>query len=504
MAFEKQVFISYAHLDNVPLTPTQDGWINVFHKTLSAALTMQLGREAQIWRDSKLAGNDIFADEIVQQFPKTELLISILTPRYVQSEWCTREVHEFYKSAQVTGGVRVENKSRIIKVIKTPVSDEKPLPDVMKDALGYPFFIYEDDKPVGLDPAFGPQFAEKLNLKIYLLAVDVAQLIGKIESEAPTGAAPAAAAGNDKPGIFIADCSVDLSEGREAVMSDLRGCGYPVYPETKLTTDVEASYLGDLAANLACCKLAVQILGGGYGIVPDGPSELSVPALTNALAVEYSRKFGLKRIIWVPSGTQVSSSRQQQFLDSLVRDPQAQFGADLITGNLEDLKSAIHAALKKIEAPPPPPPPVTEEAADGTKRVYLICDQRDKKLTVPLIKFLKAQGIQPNVPVFEGDAATVRQLNQDLLSACDAAIIFYGSGDEAWKGSIDAEILRSKEFRPSKKAPPTFTYLAEPSTDDKSFLVETEEPATLINCLSGFSESALANVMKTVTGKATQ
>src|SRR3974390_2973346 len=122
MAFENQVFISYAHLDNVPLNLVQDGWITTFHNTLKAALTMQLGREAVIWRDKKLAGNDIFADEIVQQFPRTELLISILTPRYVQSEWCTREVNEFYKIAETTGGGRVAKKSRIIKAIKNTVS----------------------------------------------------------------------------------------------------------------------------------------------------------------------------------------------------------------------------------------------------------------------------------------------------------------------------------------------------------------------------------------------
>ena len=122
MSFEKQVFISYAHLDNEPLTPNQQGWISRFHASLSAMLSMRLGRKAEIWRDIKLTGNDIFADEILQQFPKTALLISVLTPRYVESEWCTREVKEFCKTAEVTGGILVDNKSRVLKIIKIPVS----------------------------------------------------------------------------------------------------------------------------------------------------------------------------------------------------------------------------------------------------------------------------------------------------------------------------------------------------------------------------------------------
>ena len=499
MPFERQVFISYAHVDNVPLNPTQEGWITRFHNTLKAALTMQLGRPAHIWRDSKLEGNDIFADEIVQQFPKTGLLISVLTPRYVQSEWCTREVNEFYKCAQTTGGVRVDNKTRIIKVIKMPVKDESPLPDVMKEALGYPFFTYEQEKPVELNPAFGAQYGEKLDLKIYLLAQDVAELIGKMEASASAAAVPESSV--QKPGIFLADCSADLSEAREAVMGDLRSAGYPIYPQTKLPVETEASFLGELAANLASCKLTVHIFGSSYGIVPDGPSEMSVPALTNALAIEYSRKFGLRRVIWAPSGITPTSSRQQQFFQTMLRDPEAQFGAELITGNLEDLKAAVHNELRKIEAPPPPPPAVASASEQGAKRVHLLFNAQDKMLTVPLFTSLKAKGMQPSIPIFTGDAATVRKLNDDLLAVCDVAIIFYGSGDEAWKGTMDAEILRSKDYRPSKASPLCYTYLAGEPTDDKNFLVAVNDPA-VINGLSGFSEAALANFVSAVAGKA--
>ena len=35
--------------------------------------------------------------------------------------------------------------------------------------------------------------------------------------------------------------------------------------------------------------------------------------------------------------------------------------------------------------------------------------------TIPLRKFLKSPGMRVQIPLFEGDAATVRQNNQDLL-----------------------------------------------------------------------------------------
>ena len=120
MTFERHVFISYAHIDNQPLTPEQKGWVTLLHGTLQTMLSQRMGGQANIWRDEKLRGNDIFSNEIVDQLPKTASIVSVLTPRYLNSEWCTREINEFCRFAQQTGGVVIKNKSRVFKVIKTP------------------------------------------------------------------------------------------------------------------------------------------------------------------------------------------------------------------------------------------------------------------------------------------------------------------------------------------------------------------------------------------------
>ena len=78
--------------------------------------SMRLGEKAKIWRDEKLTGNDVFALEIIEQFPHTALLVSVLTPRYLNAAWCAKEVQAFCHSAQHSGGVVVENKSRSPKI----------------------------------------------------------------------------------------------------------------------------------------------------------------------------------------------------------------------------------------------------------------------------------------------------------------------------------------------------------------------------------------------------
>jgi hypothetical protein len=56
MNFEENLFISYAHIDDEPLTPGEKGWITRFHATLKAILSTRMGREAKICPAALSAG----------------------------------------------------------------------------------------------------------------------------------------------------------------------------------------------------------------------------------------------------------------------------------------------------------------------------------------------------------------------------------------------------------------------------------------------------------------
>jgi hypothetical protein len=492
MEFQRHLFISYAHIDNVPLNEHQQGWISRFHDTLSAMLGMRIGRKAEIWRDAKLTGNDVFADEIIQQFPKTELLISVLTPRYVESEWCAREVREFCKCAEATGGLALGNKSRVLKIIKMPVDSEDSLPPVMRKTLGYPFYVFDEQQvPLELDPAYGDEFTKKFSLKLAKLAYDIAGLIKKIESPAapPDKPQEGLAEGATKPVIYLAECSFDRRNAREALESELRLHGYSVLPDTQLPK-AEQDYIAAVDALLARCALSIHLVGAKYGVVPDGPTDKSVTVLQNELAIERCKKGGLRRIISLPEGTKSEFAVQQEFIDGLLKDAELQTGADLATGDTEDLKGIVHAALKKMQKPLSPP-----REREGNKLIYVICDERDRHSTIPLRKFLKSRGFEVEIPLFEGDAATIRRNNQELLSLCNAVILFYGEGDEAWKRAMSNELKKARAYRSATSLLANYIYLAEPITESKKELLELEE-ANLMNGFQGFSESSLLNVIR--------
>src|SRR5262245_5051677 len=143
--FKYDFFISYAHADN-ELYDAEQGWIDLLHERLSVRLHQLMGSRPAIWRDRKLQGNDEFGETLIVELKLAALLISILSPRYVQSDWCKREIREFYQHAEAHGGFKLEDKSRIFKVLKTPVELGEQ-PEMLRGLLGYPF--YEIDSASG-------------------------------------------------------------------------------------------------------------------------------------------------------------------------------------------------------------------------------------------------------------------------------------------------------------------------------------------------------------------
>ena len=103
------------------------------------------------------------------------MLVSVLTPRYLNSEWCTREAREFCQSAPETGGLVVGNKSRVFKVIKAPVDTQESLPAPMKDILGYEFFTIENGVPLEFDPAYGQEYSQRYNRPVRPLSDELRQ-----------------------------------------------------------------------------------------------------------------------------------------------------------------------------------------------------------------------------------------------------------------------------------------------------------------------------------------
>ena len=102
-----------------------------FRRALQIRLTQLLGREANVWLDDKLRDNDVIAaDDVINKVERAAAFVSIVSPRYVASEWARKEL-ELFVGTHATRDP--SGKSRIFKVMKAPV----PL-DRLPSALRYP------------------------------------------------------------------------------------------------------------------------------------------------------------------------------------------------------------------------------------------------------------------------------------------------------------------------------------------------------------------------------
>ena len=484
MNFEGDAFISYAHLDNVELIEGGKGWVTNLHRALEVRVAQLLGKPSHIWRDPKLDGNDIFEDALVKRLRDVAALISVVSPRYVKSEWARRELAEFWKAAEEQGGVRFHDKARIFKVLKTPVPIETTPPE-LQSLLGYEFFRVDPDtgRIHELDEVFGSEAQREFWIRLDDLAHDICCILEVLEGSDPAiGTVDLIGA----PAIFLAETTSDLREQREAIKRDLQQHGYTVFPARTLPM-VESELRAILRSDLARCRMSIHLVGRSYSFVPEASSQ-SLLEIQNDLAIERGGQGGFSRLLWIPPGLQLKDERQQRVIEQFRMDPRIQKDADLLETPLEDLKTLIHARLKRFTVPAA----ASSKQAVPSKnlvQLYLIYDQRDTEVASSWADFLFEKELEVIRPVFEGDEAEVREYHEENLRSCDAALILYGSASECWLRRKLRELQKSAGYGRTKPMPVVAISLIPPVVPEKERF-RTHE-AMVISQLAGFSSDAL-------------
>ncbi len=456
------IFISYAHLDDQALDEDQKGWITKFHRVLEVKLSQLLGESPTIWRDRKLSGSDVYDDKIVNEFKNAQVMISILSPRYVKSEWCNRELHEFHKAAEDGTGVRIGDKSRIIKVVKTPFDADEAiehLPTIFEAILGFEFF--EQDQETGriveFDETFGPRAKQNYFSRIYDLASEIAQILKNMRSGgAPEQTEPLAKTGRT---IYLAAVTSDIQSGREKLYRELIDRGHHVLPDRPLPVsgaELEEAIRGMLGQ--ADCS--VHLVGQKYGIIPEDAAH-SMAKIQNDLATERFRaRPDFQRFIWMPRPLITDDERQRAFITELQEIPAAHAGAELMEDSLDNFRDYVVEKLKSGAKPAETLP--GGASADGPPSVYLIFDQKDDEAVAPVEDHLFDQGLEVMVPTFDGDEAGIKQAHNEKMIHCDAVLIYHGNSDRAWVDMKLMNLMKSPGYGRTKPFAAKTVYLAPP------------------------------------------
>ena len=481
MKFKKDIFISYAHIDDEALIEGEPGWVSEFHRSLEIRLAQLLGYRPNIWRDKDLDGNHVFSEEILQQLPDIAIMVSIHSPRYVKSEWCVREVNEFHRIAETNIGALVGTKSRIFKVIKTPV-DINHHPIVIQGQLGYEFFKIEPEtgKPREFSKLYGKDAQLAYWSKLDDLAHDLSSLLEEINKNTEkediqkvsipelkkteeVNSENKINQTKNQRNIFLAETSIDGKEKRETISRLLSDKGFTILPNKNLSLEID-TYELEVQSMVNECELSIHIIGSNFGLVPEGTTKSKVQ-LQNDIASKISDQKGLKRLIWLPPEIKLEDERQINFIEDLKRSDSLLKGADLLIGPIEDLEFAIDDKLFKSKVEEI----FNEDDSDNDrpKQIYLICDQLDIESIMPIEDFLFDKGFDVIIPAFEGDQTELRLDHQENLKTCDAVLIYYGLGNDLWLRSKTRDLLKISGYGRKKPLLVKTVCIAEPFTPQK-------------------------------------
>ncbi|MGF1517276.1 MAG: hypothetical protein ACFCVB_05655 [Nodosilinea sp.] len=436
MQFDRDIFISYTHVDNKSLVEGQDGWISTFHRGLEIRLEQLRGTPIDIWRDIKLQGNDALDESIFKQFPNLALLVSVLSPRYIQSDWCTRELACFLEAAEARGGVNICGTTRVFKVVKTFLEAERH-PKGLQDLLGYQFFdVDAAGRPREFNKVYGPEAERKFWAKLEDLAYDIHQTLRVLEalpdgdaavvlpdSFSLTGESTQVGTPEGKV-IYLAETTPDLSTEREKIRRELEQAGHRVLPDQPLPNP--PAFESTVCNHLAQSALSVHLF------MPYPPSQTASPAQTQEQIFQQLAKARTRdqidlanqccqerpdfsRILWMPADA--AHREFDEFVQGLQNEP------DFVSTNLESLKDIIRDHLAK-------PPPATATSLDGIVNVYLDCDERDLETAAiePLYDWLE-QNFHVILPDYQ-DSSLIQ--SEALIKQCEAVLIYYGEASGLW------------------------------------------------------------------------
>ena len=142
-------------------------------------------------------------------------------------------------------------------------------------------------------------------------------------------------------------------------------------------------------------------------------------------------------------------------------------------------------------------------AAAGAKRtklkqVYLICENRDREFIRPIKQYLFKERFEV-ITRLEGDAGAERltEYHRKNLRECDAALIYFGSGDEPWVRKNLEDLEKAYGYGRDDDWAASAVYIGQPPRDEKEDFLTHMVPYVIHN-LSGFNPEDLQDFVRAV------
>ena len=474
------IFLSYAHDDNKVPEKGFTGWVDFFDRTLSLEI-LERSLDCKLWRDRRdVDPITFFDDEILNAVRESKVLVAIVSPRYVEREYCMKELATFIESHGTGAGK--SGAESILKIVKRNLPETRQ-PDAIRRKAGVAFFRIDQAKNEEIP--FYEGYGKYQDIEYWRV---IRRIGASIENYLASSPQPTPEPTTKAETVFLAVTSSDLAEKWDELRDELASNGYRIVPDHNSLPTQDDDATRAVEAGLKDARLSVHLIGETAGFKPDGADAPIVHKQFDIAAKLQADNARLKRLVWLPQDIHSDDPPHASFIEKLQQYGELKEGDEVLNGaTFEDLKTVILSELRGQAKRTDPPPGTTS----APRRVYLIYAKEDEDQALQVYEVLAAAGTEVMLPEFAADGQGQQAHHDSQLVGCDGALIYYGEASHAFvQQHLDALADRLPAGRTTPLAA-TGVYLAPPVTSRKK-VFRTQLLDTVIQGFDGPSEEALA------------
>ena len=470
-----EVFISYAHADDEPFSEGTAGWVTAFADRLRKSLSMRKGGgRIKVWMDHRLEPEKQVDSALAERVTGSACFIAVLSPRYLESKWCLKEIETF---VQHTG----EDGERVFLVELAPTSRDD-WPRGVRSLSARQFWTQGFDDPAAIplgwpvaDPAGDRPYWRALNELSHFVSERLQTAKAEVQDES-------------SPCIWLAEPTDHVLESWERLAGSLRQQGYRVLPAAPGLYPVtsEKEYLAAVEADVAAADALVQLFGPHPGRRPAW-SELPFTLLQAEAARAATAARPHAYSVWRAPDVK---------LEDVANPAYAQLLTGAATGGLEDFQrhvlSRIAPKVTSVQASPASPP-VLATSTDQLS-ICVSADGPDRELGQRVRDMLFTLGVDASLapePAPDQPPARWRQDYEAVLGESHGLVIVYGSTPPSW---VQAQVQSARKLLARTRRGVWGALLDGPPGQQPDHGVRSHN-VVLLDCRGGIAPEPLAHFL---------
>jgi hypothetical protein len=396
--------------------------------SLKNLLAQRLGRgeSISVWMDHQLPGHVELTPEIESKLGDAAALVIVLSPGYLASTWCLKEMGYFINAIR-RGGYRARERIFLVEF------DQVERPKELGEMTGYRFWAKDplgrSTRTLGI-PRPRPEDRGYYD-QLYDLRHDLAEALTR--QKVGVGYVPLGDRVGDRPVVFVAEVTDDLEDHREEVRRYLIQAGLAVVPEGIYPREPVA-FREAAESDLARARVFVQLLSGLAGKRLPGASH-TIVSLQQGCAVD----LGVPVLQWHARSLDLASITHPEHRARVE-------GASVVVSELQEFKSLVVQKVRELTAPTLAVPKAEHEA---DTLVFVNAEEADLDLAKRIGSVLFHHGIGYVLPNQSCRPADARKALDGYLRNCDALVLVHGTNAD-W---VFEQLMRFRKVKPRRESP---------------------------------------------------